>query len=125
MINANKTYAFSEQQKLQMLRQAVAHIENVTVEFHGGMLWEYARDVGACAIVKGIRNPKDTQYEIEMAAYNTERYSAVETLLLPTSKGFERISSENAKARVRAGEHAGFIVPPHVEQALRELYKGE
>jgi pantetheine-phosphate adenylyltransferase len=75
---------------------------------HGGfelkdILVDYLTEKGACAIVKGIRSPEDTDYEILMANFNREHCPAADTILLPPRNGFEKISSSYVKERCRKG----------------------
>ena len=63
MINASKQYLFTMAQRKRLAELAVCHLENAEVIASEGMLWELARDLGACAIVKGYRNEKDLAYE--------------------------------------------------------------
>lgn len=101
MINAEKAYWFTPGQRVDMLREAVSHLDNVRVEYDDGMLWRYALDKGACAIVKGIRTGQDAAYELEMARFNSARNPLAETLLLPASPGMEDISSTRVRQLAR------------------------
>ena len=63
MINREKHYMFTLNQRQKIAEEAVRGIENVEVISSEGMLWKLAKDLGACAIVKGYRNEVDLAYE--------------------------------------------------------------
>ena len=120
MINPDKRYRLTESQRLALLKQAVADIPNVEIDFWDGMLWEYIRDRGACAVVKGIRNSADLSYEQDMAEYNRAR--GVETVLLPASMKYVHLSSTEVRRRLDAGEALAGLVAPKAETLLREIW---
>ncbi len=125
MINPNKHDRFPVEQRLAFLRDAVAHLPNVRVDFWDGMLYEYVLAHGICANVRGIRSEKDAAYELDMAEYNLAHAPSCETLLLPAKKGLEQLSSTEVMRRSRAGEDISALVTPMVAQALQTDKKGE
>ena len=70
MINHAKAYLFTMEQRERLARIATASMERVRVLSSDGMLWKLAKDLGACAIVKGYRNEVDLAYEKKMAEFN-------------------------------------------------------
>ncbi len=124
MVNEKKTYLFSPDERVEMMRRALSTMENVTVEFYGGMLYDYLRETGACAVVKGIRTPADTEYELEMANYNRLYYPQAETVLLTPRNGMEKISSSLVKQRCREGLPLAGYVDEHTENILRAKMEG-
>ncbi len=97
MINRDKHYLFTLSQRNRLAEVAVSHLKNVQVISSEGMLWELARDLGACALVKGVRNEIDQKYEESMAEYNRERYPDAETILLPADDRYGQISSTKVR----------------------------
>ena len=72
MINDSKRYTFSMEERTEIARLTCKDIENVEVISDAGLLADLAKRVGACAIVKGVRDEKDYEYEKEMAGiYST------------------------------------------------------
>lgn len=106
MINPQKanTAMFSFEEKKKIAELSCLNIENVTVITSDGMLWELAQSLGACAIVKGLRNESDLAYEKEMAAYNHEHYPLAETLYLQSYGEMAQISSSLVRERILNGE---------------------
>ncbi|MBQ2691393.1 MAG: pantetheine-phosphate adenylyltransferase [Clostridia bacterium] len=124
MINDQKEYTFSNEERLDIMLRDLDGIENITVEFYGGMLYDYLKEKGACAIVKGIRNPEDTEYEIFMANFNRDHCPSAETVLLPPRNGFEKISSSYVKERCRRGLSLEGLVTARTAQMLAKKIGG-
>lgn len=87
VINAVKNPCFSLQERVELIRASVADIPGVEVDCYKGLLVDYVKQVGACAIVKGLRAVSDFEYEFQQALINKELYSGVETVFLTTSAG--------------------------------------
>ncbi len=120
MINADKQYRFTAEERISFLRDAVSHIPNVTVDYSEEMLYAYVTRLGACAIVKGIRNGKDADYELWMAEFNREHAPQCDTLLLPADKSLNEISSSAVKRMAEEGQDITALVTPKVAAALRK-----
>ena len=122
MINDKKKYMFSMEQRTQIARLSLKHIENVEVICDNGMLADLAMRLGACAIVKGIRDDKDYIYEFEMAQYNYKRNPNAQTVFLPCDEGARDISSTVVRARLDGGEDISDIVSENaIEYILNTL----
>lgn len=120
MINAEKQYCFTVEERLAFLRDAVKEIPNVTVEYSEEMLYAYVTRKGACAIVKGVRDGKDTDYEIWMAEYNRQHAPTCDTVLLPADKELTAVSSSEVKQRAKEGQDITAFVTPMVAAALKK-----
>ena len=95
-------------------------MERVHVISSDGMLWELAKKLEACAIVKGYRNETDLAYEKEMAEYNHAHYSSAETVLLPSAKEYLHISSTAVRMKIlERGDLHGYVP----QGAIDEIYK--
>lgn len=120
MNNENKQYMLAIEQRTEAARLSCAHISNVRVICDSGMLVDLVDAVGACAIVKGIRNEKDFAYEQKMAQYNREKNPRAETLYLPSEPGLELISSTAVRERLADGQPVGDLVCDAVASKLVE-----
>lgn len=120
MINPDKRYLFTLAQRKQFAEAAVKEIPNVSVVSSEGMLWELARDLGACALVKGYRNEQDLAYEKMMADYNQQYYPAAETVLLPADERLFSVSSTLVREKLANGEDLHSLLPQSV---IDEIYK--
>ncbi len=95
-------FDFAERKKIAEL--SVASLPNVDVITAGGYLADLAASLGACAIVKGVRNADDYAYETKMAEFNHERNSLCETVYLPSYGGMADVSSTAARAAIANGD---------------------
>lgn len=120
MINFEKQYHFTAQERIAFLEDAVKDIANVSVEYSEEMLFEYVTRKGACAIVKGVRDGRDTDYEIWMAEYNREHAPGCDTVLLPADKNLTAVSSTEVKLRAKDGQDITALVTPMVAAALKK-----
>ena len=120
MINAEKQYYFTAEERISFLKDAVKDLKNVTVEYSEEMLYEYVTRKGACSIVKGIRNGKDTDYELWMAEYNRKHAPQCDTLLLPADKELTAVSSTEVKRLAEEGQDITSLVTPMVAAALKK-----
>ena len=109
------------EQRLEFLKDAVKDIPNVTVEYSDEMLYAYVLRKGACAVVKGVRDGKDTDYEIWMSDYNRQHAPSCDTVLLPADKALTQVSSTEVKRLAQAGKDITAQVTPMVAAALRKL----
>ena len=105
MINEQKKYLFSLDERREIARAACDGLDGVKVISSSGMLFELARELSADAIIKGVRNDVDREYELVMAKYNAERYPAAETVLLEAAEGLEDISSTAVRGAIERGEY--------------------
>ncbi len=92
---------FTPEQKLRMVRAAVGDLPNVEAELWPGLLADYARAHGACAIVRGVRNGTDFDLEYQMALINRGICPGLETMLLPASAAYQHFSSSMAREMIR------------------------
>jgi pantetheine-phosphate adenylyltransferase len=120
MVNPDKRYRLSDEQRLRLLRLAVAPFPNAEADLWRGMQWEYLRDRGACAAVKGIRSADDLRYELEIDAFN--RAHGMETVFLPADSRYINLSSTEVRRRLDAGEPLTGCVTPEAETLLREIW---
>ncbi len=82
LINSSKTPTFSVDERMDLLRQVTADLENVEIAGFDGLLAEYARERGVNAIVKGLRAVSDFEYEFQMAIANKKLNPDLETIFI-------------------------------------------
>ena len=90
--------------------------------FADRLVVDVAREVGAQAIVKGLRGPTDFGYELPMALMNRQ-LSGVETVFIPGDPRFEHVSSSLIKEVARFGGDIAGLVPEPVRLALEQVYR--
>ena len=118
--NAEKrSQMFTPEQKLQLVRTAVADLPNVEAELYSGLLADYARQKGAGILVKGVRNTTDFDLEYQQAAINRGICPELETLLLPASPAYQHFSSTMVREMIRYGQPLEKYVPAPVAEELK------
>ena len=114
------TTLFGIEERLEFIRNATAHLGNVVAEPFDVLIVEYARRVGARAIVKGLRAISDFEYEMEMNQLNRREAPDVDTLYLMTSPQYSFLSSSGVKELATFGGHIDDLVPDGVAERLQE-----
>ncbi|MEW6307800.1 MAG: pantetheine-phosphate adenylyltransferase [Bacillota bacterium] len=123
-LNANKQALFGVDERAQLLREVTAHIPNVLVGTHQGLLSRYASQQGALTIVKGLRAVSDFEAEFQMALMNRKLEGKVETMFMMTASEYAFISSSLVKEVARFGGCLDGLVPPLVAERLRVRFAG-
>ena len=117
--NEAKAALFTVDERTEMIREALAGRENVSVESFDGLLADYAARRGARLIIRGIRAISDYEYELQMALMNRRLRPEVETVFLLAGEAFSFVSSRLVKEVVGLGGDVHGLVPSSVEQRLR------
>ena len=122
---AKKNQMFTPEQKLLLVRAAVAELPNVQAELWPGLLADYAAERGADAIVRGVRNATDWDVERELARINASIHPGLETLLLSAAAEYEHFSSSMAREMIRYGQPLEKYLPAAVAPLVRQLRGAE
>ena len=120
MINADKSYMFTLDERERIARAATRDIANLEVISSEGYLYKLAERLSAVALVKGVRNEADRAYELMMAEYNSAHYPAAKTVLLECEAGFSEISSTLVREKLQRGEDLSGYLP---KAAIEEIKK--
>ena len=121
--NSTKTYMFSFDERVELVRGATAGLPGVTVEAMDGLLVDFCRDRGIPAVVKGLRFGADFDFELQMAHMN-RGMGDIETVLLPAAKGQVTLSSTIIRQVINLGGDVSEYVPANVLAAV-ESRRGE
>lgn len=118
----SKSLMFTADERIVLWREALAAegLTNVRVEKFEGLTVEFARRVGAQAIVKGLRAVTDFEFEFQQALMNRKLAPEIETLMIVTALPHLFISSSLLKEVARLDGDLDGIVTPGVARALRE-----
>ena len=122
MPNAAKNPCFTLEERKEMIRRAAGDIDNVSVDSYDGLLADYVKQVGAAAIVKGLRAVSDFEYEFQIALMNRKLRPDIETLFLISDYRWLYISSTIVKTVASLGGDVRGLVPDHVLSCLRERF---
>jgi pantetheine-phosphate adenylyltransferase len=118
--NTEKVPLFSVGERIEMLEEAVAGLNNVKVTKFAGLLVDFAEQVGAAVIVRGIRAVSDYEYELQMALMNRRLSSRVETVFMMPAEAYSYLSSRLVKEISSLGGSVRGLVPPTVEKRLKK-----
>ena len=124
LVNPGKAGLFSVEERMALLRDAVADVPNVTVDSFQGLLVDYCRDNDIPVIVKGLRAVSDFEYELQMAQMNRE-LAGVETLFVPTAPQVGHLSSSLVKQIAGFGGDVSRLVPKGVLDRLLAKRDGD
>ena len=111
---------FSAEERVRFIQNATRHLGNVRVDTFGVLIVDYARSVGAKAIVKGLRAISDFEYELEMNQLNRHLAEDVESVYLMASPQYSFLSSSGVKEIATFGGDVSNLVPEEVAARLQE-----
>ncbi|SPC38603.1 pantetheine-phosphate adenylyltransferase [Latilactobacillus fuchuensis] len=121
MTNAAKQPLFDSPTKVALIAEVTTDLPNVQVVAQPKTLTaDFARQVGARYLIRGIRNANDFEYERDIAALNQTQDDQLETVLLLAKQEYAFISSSMVKEIASFGGQVSQLVPPAVERALKQ-----
>ena len=120
LINRDKTPLFTTDERVEMIREVFEGQAEVEVDTFNGLLVDYARRKGAHAIIRGLRAVSDFEYEFQMALMNRRLNHTLETVFLMPAEQFTYTSSRLIKEVFMLGGEVSGLVPPVVEDRLRQ-----
>lgn len=114
MVNCEKHPLFSLEERKEHLRRVTAHLPNVTVDAHDGLLAEYAETHGCCTIVKGLRAGSDFEKEFQMAMINRKLNPKLDSLFLTAEHQYMYLSSSAVKEMGYYRADLSDFLPPEI-----------
>ena len=114
-----KNPLFTVDERAEMLREATAHLTNVSVDTFDGLMVGFARQLGATAVLRGIRAISDYEYEFQMALMNRRLAPEIETVVLQPAGRYSFVSSRMVKEVFSFGGEVAGLVPPAVLKRLK------
>jgi pantetheine-phosphate adenylyltransferase len=111
---------FDVSERLEFIREATTDLENVRTEPFDTLVVDFARKVGAKAVVKGLRAISDFEYEFEMNQLNRRQAPEIESLYLMASPQYSFLSSSGVKELATFGGSIEELVPERVAVRLKE-----
>ena len=114
----SKNLLFTTDEREQLMKDACSHISNVEVVRFSGLVVRFAKDIGAGAIVRGLRSGSDFEYEFDMAFMNRKLEPKVDLVCFMTSQDYMFVSASLLKEVARLGGDIKDMVPPNVAKAV-------
>ncbi|HEY3156773.1 MAG TPA: pantetheine-phosphate adenylyltransferase [Candidatus Eisenbacteria bacterium] len=120
---AEKGVIFTQQERVEMIREAASSLGRITVEPFSGLLVDFARQRKIPVLVRGLRFISDFEYEFQMALMNRRLHDQIETVFLMPSETYTYLNASLVKEIARYGGAIEDFVPPNVAPRLRERLK--
>ncbi len=117
-----KNLLFKTEERVELARLSVAHLTNVEVRPFTGLTVDFAKEVGAQAMVRGLRINADFEHEFDMAMMNKRLYPELELVCLMATAEYQFLSSSLLKEVAQLGGNIHGFVPGAVETALRKKF---
>ena len=121
--NKAKTPLFSVEERVIMLGEVTKNLKNVRIVPFEGLLIDFAKQMDAKVIVRGLRAITDFEYELQMSQTNRKLNADVETLFLTTSLDYSYLSSTTVKEVASFGGDITQFVPKFVADKVTEKIK--
>ena len=110
-LNQDKRGFYSNEQKKDIIRQAVRGLDSVRIIEYDGLTIEVCRDLGIRHIVRGVRNMLDFENERAIADANRRLAPEIETIIIPTAQEFAHISSSAVRDILRHHGDTSLFLP--------------
>jgi len=120
--NPRKSPLFSARERVSLISQIFAGDKAVEVKTFSGLLVDFARQNGVQVVIRGLRAISDFEYELQMALMNRKLASDIETLFMMPSLKYSFLSSNLVKEVFQLGGCIKDLVPPLVEEALKNKF---
>ena len=120
--NPGKDSLFSLEEREDIIRESLVHLDNVEVMHFAKLVVDVAKDIGANFIVKGLRGTTDFDSEMTQAQVNLN-VSGVHTLFIPSASANSFIASKYVREIARFGGDVSSMVPDGVAKRLKVMYR--
>ena len=117
-----KNILFSPEQRLALVEESFNAHKKIEVVAYSGLTVEFAKKVGAQAIVRGLRVFSDFEYEFRMALANNRLEPNIDVIALITTEEHTFLSSTTVREIAALGGDVSSMVPPHVQKALKNRF---
>lgn len=117
-----KNLLFSTEERLSLLRESLHDLPRVEAVSYSTLTVAFAREIGAVAMIRGLRSGVDFEAEFQMALVNQVIDSEIELVLFPSSRQLTHVSSSMVRELASLGRDPVEFVPPHIVEALRQKF---
>ena len=117
-----QNYLFSTEERVALLREAVADMPNITVTPYSGLTVQFAKEQGVNVLVRSMRAVTDFEAEFDMALMNKKMEPDIESIYMMASLEHLFISGTRIREVSGLGYDVSDLVPPHVWTALQRKY---
>lgn len=103
-LRSKDEYMFTPEERLELVRRSVAHIKNAEAVIWSGMLVDFCDSYDIVAVIRGVRDANDLEYELIHAKWNREHNPRAQALLMPADEKYDCISSTKIREAIAKGE---------------------
>ena len=118
--NEQKTYMFSENERKAIIEKSTAELDGVIVDAYSGLTADYMNQNVITHIVRGVRNEKDREYELNLATKMQEFNPDFNTELIPCTPSLADVSSTEARKRILEGASLDGILHPNAIEYIKK-----
>lgn len=120
--NSKKIPLFDEDERLAMATEALAHLSNVHVTLHAGLVVDFAQKHGCNVIVRGLRAVTDFEYEFQIALMNRKLEPTITTIFLMPHEQYTYLNSSIIRELGRYGQDISAFVPTVVAEQMKKKF---
>lgn len=113
-----KNILFSTDERIEFLRQAVRDLPRIRVDAYQNLTVDYARQIGASVVVRGLRDVSDFQHEFQMAQINQMLNPDIDIVVFMANRKFTSLSSSAVREIAALGGDVSGFVPTYIAEAL-------
>jgi len=121
--NSRKDTLFSLDERIELAKKSLSEIENIEVIGFNGLLVDFAKELKAKVILRGLRVVSDFEYEFQMSSMNKKLNNGIESIFLTPSESYAFLSSSLVKEIAELGGDISEFVSKEVKEAIQRKYK--
>lgn len=121
--NIEKNALFTTEERIKLIKAVLIDYPDIEVASTDKLTVEFARNVNATAMIRGLRMVSDFDYELQLATINKQLDSSIETVFIMSSHEYSFLSSSSVKEIAKFKRDVSLFVPAVVNEALKEKYK--
>ena len=121
--NSRKDTLFSLDERIELAKKSLSEIENIEVIGFNGLLVDFAKELKAKVILRGLRVVSDFEYEFQMSSMNKKINNGIESIFLTPSESYAFLSSSLVKEIAELGGDVSEFVSNEVKEAIQRKYK--
>jgi len=121
--NKAKGTFFTVEERVEMLKDAIKDIKNVTVDDFNDLVVDYVKRTGSNVMIRGLRMISDFEYEFQMALTNRKLANDIETIFMMPHEDYSYVSSKLIKEAASLGADMASFIPKKAEIALKKKIK--
>ena len=121
-INIQKHTLFTVEERIALLKEVLKDYENIIITSTDKLTVEFAEEVGAFAMLRGLRMVSDFEYELQLSAINKAMKQEIETVFIMSSHELSFLSSSSVKEIAKFNEDTSKFVPKVVADALKAKF---